>query len=377
MLRTRLTTEMWVDSLKIPQIVVFVWDQTAFLSVFREGKHPFGLQRKSQHFPSSVFTINNWSASRESSLALNQHFRVFSISAIPGRWQSKCDWQEKWKKQRQNRGCCQQALGGGNKSVQRMEGCRARPVLIIPKACQVLTLWQGSLEPSDGFPAPLIILGAVGRFLIPECKSLMWFCKQPVFAANSYADSLSHEIQEKNIGRPAAFAIRTSELALSFNPGFRWVSPIYSTNPHWNVTMHMSLLLRYESTQAASRVASRSRWTKLTTTSLETTGTKRRMGVGFIGVKMKTKTAWRHQAGSFMYLSHAQLRRQPPIVDEIIYSKFNLRLVEALTTLNFKCQPCTKQKPLVRYNHIPLCLCCCSWKFLKIFLIPILLVHES
>lgn len=237
MLRTRLTTKMWVDSLKIPQIVVFVWDQTAFLSVFREGKHPFGLQRKSQHFPSSVFTINHWSASRESSLALNQHFRVFSISAIPGRWQSKCDWQEKWKKQRQNRGCCQQALGGGNKSVQRMEGCRARPVLIIPKACQVLTLWQGSLEPSDGFPAPLIILGAVGRFLIPECKSLMWFCKQPVFAANSYADSLSHEIQEKNIGRPAAFAIRTSELALSFNPGFRWVSPIYSTNPHWNVAL--------------------------------------------------------------------------------------------------------------------------------------------
>lgn len=170
-----------------------------------------------------------------------------------------------------------------------------------------------------------------------------------MFVANSYADSLSHEIQEKNIGKPAAFAIRTSELALSFNPGFRWVSAIYSTNPHWNVTVHTSLLLRYEST---SRVASRSRWTKLTTTRLETTGTKRQMGVGFIGVKRKTKTAWRHQAASFMHLSHAQLRRQPPIVDEIIYSKFNLRSVEALTTLNFKCEPCTKQKPLVRYNHI-------------------------
>lgn len=90
-----------------------------------------------------------------------------------------------------------------------------------PKGLPSADAMTSFLEPSDGFPAPLIILGAVGRFLRPGCKSLMWLCKQPVFVAISYADSLSHEIQEKNIGKPAAFAIRTSELALNFNPGFR------------------------------------------------------------------------------------------------------------------------------------------------------------
>lgn len=62
----------------------------------------------------------------------------------------------------------------------------------------------------------------------------------------------------------ASFVIRASEQARSFNPWFRWVSPIHSANPRWNVTACMSLSLRYGSTDAACRVASWSRWTKLT-----------------------------------------------------------------------------------------------------------------
>lgn len=107
--------------------------------------------------------------------------------------------------------------------------------------------------------------------------------------------------KRQNKGHQPAVTIGASEQAQSFNPQFRWVSPIHSANPHWNVAAHTLASLRYGSTDVARGEASRSWWTKagwMPQVQCNCLGKapKWRMGVVFIGVKTKTETEQKCQA---------------------------------------------------------------------------------
>lgn len=164
----------------------------------------------------------------------------------------KCDWQKKWKKHQQRGYSCQGAWGGGMRRCGACGGLSGVTSLNYPKALpSVGTLtrfrYKWWVLSSTEDPWMSFVLGR--RLIVLTCKWLMCFCLLTSDAHNSRY----HKKTQNSKGKQPAVAIRASEQAWSFNPRFRWVSPIHSANPRWNATVYMSAPLRYRSLDAASR----------------------------------------------------------------------------------------------------------------------------